>query len=207
MLTNYSVSLSSSVIKLALTAANTYFFVLVALLHTSIASADTPQVQPLWGTPKISELISQEKLEPRPTAIGEVISVALNKSVVSLEKSDEPLTGNVLLDLDVPYDQASQSKKTSAGLDLRYQFTGSENARASLIVLLDGKQISQATTLDFSPSDTPHIKRISRIKLSNKGNLRVTVLCLVRRQSRNDNALCSLNSINLYDMKLQKTIN
>lgn len=180
------------------------FILFAAILTASTASAAPPKVGTLWGTPEISQLATQDRPEFDKSAGGLKINTTFKNNIVSLQKPSDPLTGTALLDIDFPYDQSTQTHKAIAELNLGYQFKGNENTRASLIVLLDGKQVRQTTILGFSSSVSVP-QKISRIKLGYKGNLRVTALCMISRQSTNDDAVCSLDSIELHSMKHQHT--
>ncbi len=172
------------------------------LFSSSTLFAENAVEVSLWGKPKSSKFIAQESPAPGSTAIiNRNISLIFNSSSISLQASDDQLTGNLMFDAYFPYKQITDKKVSYAALDFRYQFIGGQHAKAKLLILVNGKVVSQT---DISSSISPSLRRISRVKLGREGGVRVTILCQVQRSSYQEDALCTFDTLDIYDASNKK---
>jgi len=117
-------------------------FFLVCWLALLVASTSSAEDISLWRETEILPTSTQEILSQKLSE--SFIFAKLNNSI-SLQKTGEPFAGTVLMDMRFPYNHSS-AKKTSAGLNLEYHFSGDWSTRGSLVVLLDGKPAGKLLT-------------------------------------------------------------
>jgi hypothetical protein len=167
------------------------------LSYTSMAYAEVATDVQLWGEPKPAKFVAQESAAPDSTAIiSKNISLIFNVSSISLQRDSNQLAGNLIFDAYFPYKQIPGKKVPYAALDLRYHFIGDKHTGAKLLVFVNGKLMSQNEILS---SDVSKLKRISKVKLDGDGAMRVTIICLVQRNSYQEDAACTFDTLDIYD--------